>query len=1130
MLVAGLVEADAFGGRSRAIPATIVKLAVLAVLAVLVFWPFLKLMLLGGTQRIRALDVLQLGVSCVAAPGLLTIALLDFYADRRLQQDQDRDLASLAVSIDESFTAEIAAAAEQLACLEDVTREAVPRTGAERDKDAIGNALALNIRRSGPSSCEGGLEPAPGLSGGDATPPSTRWPHPYFESFSLIGPDGMQRLKIATTRWVSSRISVRERRYFKDVQSKALWKDARFCPNGTGCSLESVMSWTTGDAQAVLATAASNPCRDGKEPCKDPDFAVAALSMTLRSLAQPILPPGYEFAVIDDNGTVFFHSDPQRNGYENFFEETDGNRRLRAQVLANSTAPLDLRYWGAPYRGYVRPLAPFGLTLVTLLQQEQTWALNREWLVVAVLFFGGYMLICALALLMTLASNPSWLWPDAARAGRYPIVIALNLGLFLAALACLRFWGGTTLVWCACLIPLAAWAGTYALLRARSEEVPGTAVEPVHAHRAALILLLVVSGVAPALLMFVASFQLHVQTYVKHGQFRVAQALGQRQERFDVQYNPRRGAQRQTLLKRIDKGTDTYRDLYYDFFYDTCVRDASALSGTSKCPPAPVAKQPGPFAAEPGQGGDDLLALLETYLPYYSESSVEWRELLHSRAGDGSWRSSMSASGVLTTTLPVSSGGTVTLSSSVPRLVGPFRRERVPAPVMRAGAWLGASTTYVLLAGLGLIVIALTRQLVVFVSRHILLTGVTEPLWSRLKVTANAGDNLFVLCDTATRERQVAGAQPLRLGPLARKPHMEAALRQELLRLGRTDRGEALLIDDFDDDLENGALMDRKLTLLERLASDRSRAVVVLSQLSPTALADSVRRLSKTTASTAIAADRWQLLTNAFVITDWRRRAEPGTGVSRPTAEGVRGAPPAPTLMASLPPAVQTLLTAEGKSHPLIGRICERLARSEAVLRGELSDEQLLEEIAEQAVTCYRRLWSACSADERIVLVHIAQDGLTHAGARPAVRKLLARKLLRKAPDLRLMNQTFRLFVLSPACCAEVARLEATNDPSVWDNLRIPLGIAVLGAAAFLVATQRELYEALLGATTAAAVSGTGHRPRRHRPGRATSADRREARMRMDHTRAVSVTTATRRVREPLARCSRARTNACLRR
>ena len=74
----------------------------------------------------------------------------------------------------------------------------------------------------------------------------------------------------------------------------------------------------------------------------------------MRSLIGPVLPPGFAFAVIDHSGKVLFHSDHQRNGNEDFFVEPDNNRRLRAQVAAHSADGLNINYWGAQYRAYVK--------------------------------------------------------------------------------------------------------------------------------------------------------------------------------------------------------------------------------------------------------------------------------------------------------------------------------------------------------------------------------------------------------------------------------------------------------------------------------------------------------------------------------------------------------------------------------------------------------------------------------------------------------------------------------------------------------------------------------------------------------------------------------------------------------
>ena len=131
----------------------------------------------------------------------------------------------------------------------------------------------------------------------------------------------------------------------------------------------------------------------------------------MRSLIGPVLPPGFTFAVINQAGKVLFHSDRRRNGNEDFFVETDNNRRLRAQIAAHSAEPLNIRYWGAEYRAYLKPMALPDMYVVAMAQKERAWAINREWLVVTLFFVAIYVGLWLIAAMSTLGPNASWVWP-----------------------------------------------------------------------------------------------------------------------------------------------------------------------------------------------------------------------------------------------------------------------------------------------------------------------------------------------------------------------------------------------------------------------------------------------------------------------------------------------------------------------------------------------------------------------------------------------------------------------------------------------------------------------------------------------------------------------------------------------
>ncbi len=151
------------------------------------------------------------------------------------------------------------------------------------------------------------------------------------------------------------------------------------------------------------------------------ELPVAALTIPMMSVVEPVIAAGFEFAIIKDDGDVVFHSDPQRNTYENLFEETDQDRRLRAAVTAHIHEHLNLLDAGRSYRAYVMRLgAGTPWSVVTLSSNESGWALHIEWLVLALAALAVHLLVlAALFGLCLFTGHADWLWADPAQASRY---------------------------------------------------------------------------------------------------------------------------------------------------------------------------------------------------------------------------------------------------------------------------------------------------------------------------------------------------------------------------------------------------------------------------------------------------------------------------------------------------------------------------------------------------------------------------------------------------------------------------------------------------------------------------------------------------------------------------------------
>ena len=110
------------------------------------------------------------------------------------------------------------------------------------------------------------------------------------------------------------------------------------------------------------------------------------------------------------------------------------------------------------------------------------------------------------------------MWPDPARRIGYEGVIALCLRSWRSGLAAWNV-DRNALLFSGCALPLVGWAGTFMLLRKRRPAaLPVPLREPVAAYSIAAVLLLFVCGVLPGALLFLASFQLHTQSYIKNSQ------------------------------------------------------------------------------------------------------------------------------------------------------------------------------------------------------------------------------------------------------------------------------------------------------------------------------------------------------------------------------------------------------------------------------------------------------------------------------------------------------------------------------------------------------------------------------------------------------------------------------------
>lgn len=1111
-LVCGLVPKKEFLYKSMATsPALLSTLMGLLLLAAL-SWPFLKLMLIGESQRISIFDVLLLGVCTILGISVATLFLLHVWHFTGLKEDSKYQLETFARTMENNVRTEIVAAYHTLRALEP---EVLGTILCQADKEVTENNLLSKYHAAFED-------------------------YSLVQSFVLIKRNGDQLYRGTVNEKATPRFRVRERAYFKRALSGDLWDIQGLAKDGTKVFrgthradhtfyIESVVGWSSGIRLAMISKALRPEISQD-----DGDPKVAALSIPMISLVDPVLPPGFKFAVLDsedENGRVLFHSDSERNLTEDFLVETDRDRRLRSAVLARRAETMEIRYWGEDYMARVEPVRGLPWTIVVLKDMGIPRAIDVSWtsmtLLLLLLYTGALIALVAGILGARPSYRAEWVWPDPQSLSEYRQLIAVYLLLVLSSVLAIRGMQGSTqllgatfvfpaltlvltylklhkenpgrgialVIGLLLLIPLAtflsqayretntssalliisfilaasavfvtgrpfpafrklraakdpqAGRGDSAPPRLATEGLDWRAVAVPYRLAGGLLLLLVT--VLPTMGFFKVSYHLHSVSLVRHGQLKLALEMKKRASRAaraaDKVAPPERECLQQQRLAVADSPVAPCSlnralnglDVYASAFYGTRVvlpsmRTAAMCGADCLC--------------KPEETGPELLPeFIADHLPRSSEPAAEMRELLHAKASDCSWhwnedKDELSSYVLHSRDYP---GGGIHLTSS-PRQPDPIARSGGAEKGVHLASMVGnllpsGLAGLLFLGGLG----GLVALVILFISKRIFLIDLVEPLCLEKnddESPATIGRNLFLVGRSRRWQEDDNKFFRLRIVDLEDPEKGWPARRPELLA-----SKSVILVDGFEHRLRDPEFSLKKLALLEELVGLQERTVVVISAVSPALLFSREKsdRTVTTDSSPLSVERRWRNLLSLFTIAEddlqgFLKRAGDSSDIQ------------------------SEVLRAECGFNSHLLPIARDLDRH----RHQFSDEQILEEFGERAEGYYQALWSSCPSEEQLVIEHLAEERLVNEKNRRVIRRLMARGFIRREPNFKLMNETFRRFVISSSHKAEVLAIEREAAPSAWDRIRTPLFTGLAASIIFFLATQQELLDGLAASLT----------------------------------------------------------------
>jgi hypothetical protein len=886
--------------------------------------------------------------------------------------------------------------------------------------------------------------------------------YPYLDSAVWIDHDGQQRIKWTTKASRAAFIPVKERLYFKNIIAERTWE----CCRPTAASpaqkyyLEPIYSKTNGGQLVTLSrpvpSAASN----------QPTW-VATLDFRALSLYQTVLPTelGYGYCVINNEGQVLFHSDESRNLLEDFFAETDNDDYLRSIVLAREHKPLTVRYQGVDHRLFVRPIPNTPWTLITF--RDKT-LLRAVWLEVIAASIFLYILYAAVLLLFLRfyylrhwENRAALVWPNQDLAPNYYLSIVCNLLLALSFGLSMRAFNEWVVVFLALVLPVLGFSfhlhnlkgrvklGQYsaALGKLFSRQGQGSYRR---GYVLALTTLFLLASVLPMFAFFKFSHDREMRLYVGVGQINLARSLEDRAERVREEYAQSakdKPAMKAFLQKRLLVGQNSTWDVYSQFFFNTNFEIGNKNTDQLSA---------GEFLAE-----TSFQSALSSILPFNDAISLRIHDLVSSTSGETQsvWqRQNADSNGVLRLSASERVGfdddDKVLIVSSDAPLLG-----RNQSPV-----WWLASFSILFLVSL------LLYGLIGFVGRRIFLLETEAPAtrYGEELRTEDVSQNALVLASSFIPRDQL----------LARKGFDVIDVRTMKKKCwdgffngqNKAERQERkVALNYFEYNYENPETNREKLQLLEALLI-HNRRVVVVSSID---LADYRFELNggEQANGNGIAGNGSvaRLLSSFFRVYVEDSGSSPGFLDTLKEQKRICFEKTDSRSEKKRLERLFEVIQQECEVRTFLEKIgADLLARSDL---GTLAPEDVVAYIQEKANAYYHAIWETCSKDEKLTLCHLARYHLV-SSKNPDLPRLMKRGLVFKKSRLRLMNESFSRFVVAEGSMEKLVAWQREGaGSSIWEMLRVPFVIVLLGVAAFLFVSQRELYNSTLAFVSAFAVA-----------------------------------------------------------
>ena len=132
----------------------------------------------------------------------------------------------------------------------------------------------------------------------------------------------------------------------------------------------------------------------------------------------------------------------------------------------------------------------------------------------------------------------------------------------------------------------------------------------------------------------------------------------------------------------------------------------------------------------------------------------------------------------------------------------------------------------------------------------------------------------------------------------------------------------------------------------------------------------------------------------------------------------------------------------------------------------DLLEEQAIQYISTHAGPIYRRRWSFCTKEEKLLLYQLAKGQMINPMNREPLEHLMRRGFIRRDPKWSIVSESFSRFVLTAENEVIYLKWMKASEQGLWKLLRVPLFTVALMILGILMYSAQETMESMLALAT----------------------------------------------------------------